>query len=1345
MTTNQFKSINFLNQTGDFNYNLNLKVNNSTGYFEFGFSGANKLTFKSQYGKIKDSNDNIIIGYVANRDFKINGSIISGKETLTIDDTLIYSNIPNTGYNFNYFYLNPIGCSLDYNFSLTGGYTELSSTITTPKIKDYNIVVDDKNNPFVTKTLTGILVNQNPNLEVKIFSGVATTKTDTYSLYGFPITFNNTGTYLINSNTGIDALVNDTFDALFYTNFGNIIKTISISGEVIPLFFLFFDVSPAISGFPNVQTGYDQIFVNTPKDYSLSYGYVSGANVQLSLSYVSGLTGNVTGFLSATGKFNGTLSGYLTGSGYISSYVATGVLFSGGNDFLNNIEYVTDSGFYAQQFKVATGYSKGDYVITGYGLGSGYLYESVFATGKVRVLVTGNVPYVGGLTIGVNPYPFIGTGIAYDQNNSGFTATGIVDGYFPNFAQLLYTGALTGVILSSAQYSGKDFSFVPPKDYVTVSSAPYKILATGYESGIGGTGIVDGGFFIDLNQGYYTFVKNFTGVKGESRAMDQEQIITGYLGIINCNVSQQRKYISFTSGLSGVVTGSAYLSLCDADSAMPSGFIASATTTGAASLYVITGECEEPGQILDQALPKFILIKPTGTYELQTRALETGVNYALNQEAYYLLNDTGIRTHIFGAGSGYFSNIIGDCKNSGRWEHMFYANEILVEENTSDYIVNNINFDLITLEDDGQDYFSEVDFTVSGSLEKFNLILKGNNIPINQSPSRNIYYNLIISKKINSTLYSGFYESSYTNIVTGIQFCTGLSQGDYKAKVKYVNVSTAPTGKTTCRVPIQILNIVDKNYYNENNIDLFTGSLVYDFDTFRYRGNGYHHQSNVYYTRSEVYGTQFLTTTGSTSNYRENLYKAAEQHSTFIYDNSIVKAIQYSLTGITGWEDNAVKNINIITNNISLSGWNRNDFLNYIKSINLSEQIIFNTLNCPNSNSLSDNFNSSDSSDEFLRDIAVAGGGTYYNCSNVKSAVDNYGGYNGLVPLSSQPVYVTCSKYYPINSQPPIESPNFYYENGEIVKGPEEGISNQTTITDSRSGYLGIDIIPIEVIPQPPTGEIVSLPIPNIELPNITVDIEPVGTLEGPLTGVLANPIQRVYGGGALGGNWSTPSSNPYTWVECDRRDERLGIVIDSRGWNPEPATRKINGICVCDSQGTYIIKGRIFNTNCIGFIRKIAATLTVRTKFSSYKYQGETKVTILGVGNAPIPTEPKDPWDATKPDPNLSSVASIQRDTWRGSTTTIGPNPYQGSTTSIGPNPYNGDSVASIQRDNWRGSTTTIGPNPYQGSTTSIGPNPYNGDSVASISQEIPIIVGATIGKQTWNGNPGMTLKQFK
>ena len=1201
MITNQFKSINFLNQTGTFDYNLNLQVNNNTGYFEFGLSGNKTLKFKSQYGKIKDSNDNIIIGYIPNQEFTIKGNIVSGKESLTINDTLIYSNISNTGYNFNSFYLNPIGCSLDYNFSLTGQDTDFSSRVTTPKIKDFNIKVDALDNPFVTKTLTGILVNQNPQLEIKIFSGIATTKTDAFSLDGFPISFYQTGSYLINTSTGIDANVNDSFEALFYTNFGNIAKTITITGEVVPLFFLFLNVFPEISGFPNIKTGSDLIFVNNPKNYNVSYGYISGANVQAKLTYVSGLTGDVTGFLPATGVFYGTLSGFLTGSGYVSNYVATGITFSGGNDFLNTTQFVTDSGFYAQQFKVATGYSQGNYVITGYGLGSGYVYESIFATGKVRVLVTGNVPYVGGAAIAVNPYPFTGSGMAYDQNNSGFIATGIVDGYFPNFAQLLYTGELTGIILNSGQYSGKDFTIDPAKDSVPAFSAPYILEATGYESGIGPTGKVNPEFFINFEPGYYTFTKNFSGIEGRVRVSDDLDIITGYLGIVECVTSEKRKYVGISQDVFGDVSGSAYFSSCDTDAFIPSGFVATGKSNVDAKLYILTGDCEETGN-LDENLPKFIVIRPTGVYELETQDLEVGTNLPFNQQNSFLNNNPGTRTKIFGAGSGYFENVVGDCQNLGRWDHLFSANEISVEKNVSDYIFNNINFNLITLEDNGLNYFSDVYFKSTGILEQFNFKLNTTNKPIQKSPARDIFYRLILSKKISDTAYSGFYESDFLKISNTIDFCTGLSQGDYRVKLKYINRNISPTGTPICRIPIQIVNIVDKNYYNKNNIDIFTGQISDDFDTFRFRGSGYHHQANVFYTKDEIYGTQFLTTTGYTQKYLTDLYRAPLQtYGNFnsLYNNSIIKAIQYSINELTGWLDSGIRNINIVTNHIALSGLNKNEFLDYIKDIYTNRRTILNVLNCSNVNRNNDNFQSFDSMDEFLKDIATIGGGTYYNCSNhLKSNVDSYIGYNGLVPLNYQPVFATCNGFYPAGSQ-----------------------------FDTTSGQEGIDIIPIPAV-LPPIIPVVIDPVIVEVIPD-EVEVPIVITTPGPVITPpeekKLEPQQISYGGGGSTGGpgKKPPNENKST---CDKRNLRMQVTVTSASYTKKAKYKSTGGedpTCICEGPGVITIKGTIDNPNCIGSQVTISASARLTVNGKEVIKGGEATVDVLGKDGEPVPKQP--------------------------------------------------------------------------------------------------------------------------
>ena len=396
--------------------------------------------------------------------------------------------------------------------------------------------------------------------------------------------------------------------------------------------------------------------------------------------------------------------------------------------------------------------------------------------------------------------------------------------------------------------------------------------------------------------------------------------------------------------------------------------------------------------------------------------------------------------------------------------------------------------------------------------------------------------------------------------------------------------------------------------------------------------------------------------------------------------------------GITGWQANAVKSINLITNNISLSGWDRNDFLNYIKSINNNQQIIFNTLNCPNPNTANNNFKSFDNSSEFLKDIAIAGGGTYYNCDNYSSTVDHYGGYAGLVPRTSQALYATCNGYYPVDSQPPIESPNFQEVSppnfqevsppnfqevsppssqeaspgapgapsapsdfGEsspniVISIPPESTNPQADPTDSRDGYDGIALPPQQAIPVDPPVDIP--PIPAIDLPPIIPDIKIPGPVEDappeatPKLDTPQEPISNVGNPLFIGGSTSVsapyerPTKNP-TPAKCDKKDEKITFTITSRSWESSPSNG--GNPCKCQTPGVYIVKGTVSNPNCVGKNVKINGTIRITDKISSNlltKYEGETEVEILGVNGEEIPKETPSPSDPTNPSP--SQVPSI-------------------------------------------------------------------------------------------------------
>jgi hypothetical protein len=312
-----------------------------------------------------------------------------------------------------------------------------------------------------------------------------------------------------------------------------------------------------------------------------------------------------------------------------------------------------------------------------------------------------------------------------------------------------------------------------------------------------------------------------------------------------------------------------------------------------------------------------------------------------------------------------------------------------------------------------------------------------------------------------------------------------------------------------------------------------------------------------------------------------------------------------------------------------LSGWDRNTFLNYIKLINSNQKIIFNTLNCPNSNSLDNNFKSFDSSSEFLKDIATAGGGTYYNCDNNFSTVDNYGGYAGLVPLTSQAFYTTCNGYYPTDSQPPIGD--------EII------------LTDPRSGYLGITLPPIQNFPVDPP--VVIPPIPAIELPPIIPDIQIPGPVEdAPLiaTPPLDSPQKPIsdvgnpftISAGGIKSSGPSKEKNPSQPAKCTKRDEKITFTITSREWESSPL---INGKpCKCQKEGVYVVKGTVSNPNCIGKNVKIDGTIRITDKYGNIlkKYEGSTSVGVNGTNGDEAPKEPKSIFDKDNPTP--SQVPSI-------------------------------------------------------------------------------------------------------
>ena len=212
------KTLNFLNQTGDFGYDFSFTPDNYLGSFSFGISGNKNVIFNCFNGKIYDQNNNLIHGYTLDDSVNVKNIFGSGKQNLYINSNPIYLFQEYTGYNFNNFIIKTTDCNLEVNLNISGQAAILENKILTKRIKnlDTGATVPD------TFILTGQFTNINSGLEVKIFDATVNTKTDLYSISGLPISFYQTGIYYVITNSGNLNVIEDTFNATFYTNFGNI-------------------------------------------------------------------------------------------------------------------------------------------------------------------------------------------------------------------------------------------------------------------------------------------------------------------------------------------------------------------------------------------------------------------------------------------------------------------------------------------------------------------------------------------------------------------------------------------------------------------------------------------------------------------------------------------------------------------------------------------------------------------------------------------------------------------------------------------------------------------------------------------------------------------------------------------------------------------------------------------------------------------------------------------------------------------------------------------------------------------------------------------------------------------
>lgn len=703
MESSSFTKRNFLNQTGDFDFTWNFYVDNSTGSVEFGISGQNsKYSYFLISGELYDPYQNLLGSYLPNESISLKNLVIGGKDTLYLEDEIEFYFKDNgffTNHNYNYFYVDPKNCVLNFDFYLNGEVTDLTIQAKNKRFKNENT------NERIDY-ITGTIYNTKPNLEVKIFD-IQVLGNKMYDLTGnnLPLVFNNEVDIYFAVNTGDPDYGNKSVILSLDTNFGTIQKNIYITGESIPLVIDEFYISPSGETFFNN---------NNFQDFNINHGKNDGSSLSFEINYLDGVTGDITGYISGTGYFQSKITGYVSGSGYVSKILEDKIIVSGYNDFNQRLEYdiFPENEIEIKKFVYATGFVEYDFSLQSEGLGTGYIYKDIRATGLVEKQISGIVSYLNGGLVLVTGENFIATGYDVDASGNVLEITGYANSG-EAIKKIYYSGEMTGIEIPLDYLVLKSFTGnIGDRSNAEITSDPYTASGIAYYTGVVKAGIVDTGFFLNFDPGYYTFRKISNAISGSGYLADsKELILTGFESLLSNNANTG----SIEYKLSGIINNSdnvitVFLDYCSTGSNLIKYVI---QNTG----LNLTGYIVQNGKTDNIAnKPNFTYVRPTGQSELENVFLEN-LNYLTGNE----LGDR-IRTRIShlgptNSGTGYFSGLFfNNVQNieSGIWEHRYHNVSVERNEYLSQNFNNRISFNLNVLEDNFIDNPNNVLFRFTG-------------------------------------------------------------------------------------------------------------------------------------------------------------------------------------------------------------------------------------------------------------------------------------------------------------------------------------------------------------------------------------------------------------------------------------------------------------------------------------------------------------------------------------------------------------------------------------------------------------------------------------------------------
>jgi hypothetical protein len=447
----------------------------------FYLSGAqNELIYKLKNNKIYSADNELISNYNNNQIVNLSGNISDTYIDLYKEGLPLFLGRSRK----------TIGDLSGFVFELNNGSINLDSVSILGEQPEYFV---DVNFVYTSGVSIPISISHNGSYDIIIYSG--SSNNTNYTLSGvnnLVVPSGATSTiYLINNSTFIP---NEQLLSIeLYTNIGLETLFINISGQqIIDSDLFYITLTPPVNG----------IFADTNLTYSLSFANQSGSNIEVSLEYVSGVTGKYYKSVQNTGyQSSGAISGFISGAGFLTGLITGNI--SGFNTLSNEWESGVGTGFariyYISDDKVVTG----TYSVIGTGRGDVQFITNIKASGFAEnILYSGFISYQGGFLTGITGV--YGTGQLLGETYEGTLENGISTLFSP------YTGTIIA-IFNPDEYDSTTLR--SPVRYVTGTFITgLNLLGFGYATGKQVTGFLQGDFgAYDYEPGFYKFEKPFVG------------------------------------------------------------------------------------------------------------------------------------------------------------------------------------------------------------------------------------------------------------------------------------------------------------------------------------------------------------------------------------------------------------------------------------------------------------------------------------------------------------------------------------------------------------------------------------------------------------------------------------------------------------------------------------------------------------------------------------------------------------------------------------------------------------------------------------------------------------------